>query len=265
MPSKEKTDKKADKSSEKPKKDTKKKEAPKKDSTKKAPAKKKSHAAREIAGDTLKKLIAAKDSLSPLGKLKLLKLLLLIKEGELKVGKAAEGSLTEDEVGERNPIAKVEKTSGELESYAAQRPRIEFTDKELQSIIGFKDQAQPTQQDKFVVKYQTSDPDGANITTIVQKEREGQVFNFVAYGKKENSNNQGLPGDAPEPADDGGDDTGDDEGGMPDLGSLKENEDPNQPQEITADEDIVITKSITFSDDTQSADVLSDFLRALEL
>lgn len=267
MPSTENKEKKAADKAEKPKSTPKKSDSEKKDSPKKAPAKKKESSTAsvpEIPADKLKCFIAAKESFSQLGRLRLLKILLLIKEGKLKVGDASEGALTEDDaVGERNPIAKVENTKGELDSYAAQKQRIEFTDKELQSVIGFKDQAQPSQQDKFVVKFQTTNGDGENITTIVQKEREGQVFNFVAYAKKENSNNQGLPGQEPsEPEDDGGDDDG---GDVPDLSDLKENELPSQGQEITAEDDIVITKSITFADDSQSSDILADFLRALEI
>jgi hypothetical protein len=236
----------------------------KKEPTKKAPKSSpspKKESKPKISKDTLKKILSSKDSLSPEGKIKLIKLLKCIKEKKVDVT-ASSGFIEEaDGVGERNPIAKIEKTQGDLDNYAGQKQRIEFTDKELQSIIGFKERAQPVQQDKFLVKYETTNGLGDNLTTLVQKEREGQVFNFVAYSKKESSNNQGIPGGEGDKGP--SDDDKKDDGGMPDFDSLKEGEDPGQ--EITAADEIVITKSITFSDDNQSPDILADFLRKLEI
>lgn len=256
MADKLKQPKKADKTSEKPSK------SEKKPTPKPSPAK---ESKPQISSASLRKIISAKDTLSPEGKEKLLQLLQFIKTKKVEV--AAEGALQEDGgfggSSERNPIAKIEKTRGDLETYAAQKQRIQFTDKELQAIIGFTERAQPVQQDKFIVKYDTTDGGGANLSTIVQKEREGQVFNFVAYSKKENSEGEPNVGDEPEKGDGDHDDGG--RGDMPDLGDLKENNNPAQGQEVTSEDHIVITKSITFSDDNQSSDILADFLRKLEI
>ena len=176
---------------------------------------------------------------------------------------------------ERNVVAKTFDTKADFDSYVNQRRGIEMTPKEQQAIIGHK-QAKPTQQDKFFVKYETTDNFGNNDTTIIKKLKDGEQFCWTAFSKHETAEEEGQPEGTP------GTGVGEEETSEEPV--MKEaapapaapptqpaaatpSNVPSEPEdtEITIDDPIRITKTITFVDDTEGANVLADLLRKLDL
>lgn len=163
---------------------------------------------------------------------------------------------------EPNVIAKTFATEADFDGYVQQRRGIEITPKEQQAISNFQGAA-PTQQDRFVVKFEATDEFGLNDTIIIKKLRDpdsGQ-FCWTAFSKHESAEDEGQPSDkmGGEEKDEGGD--GNKE--SPELPDLKEVGSDNN--EITVGDPIRITKSITFADDTRGADILADFMQAIDI
>ncbi len=193
--------------------------------------------------------------------------------------------VSEDEFTSTTPpdqkvIAKTFNTKGDFDTYILQRRGIEITPKERQAIIGLK-QIKPTQQDKFFIKYETSDEFGNNDTTVIKKLKEGNQFCWTAFSKHENAKDEGTPDeednkpsdkfDHSNKADNKDNIKADDKNKIPDLGSLKEIENQllsqnnEEEEEMTVNDTINITKTITFLNDTEGANILSKFLTNLDL
>jgi len=170
---------------------------------------------------------------------------------------------------DRNVVAKTFDTNGDFDSYVNQRRGIEMTPKEQQAIDGY-DRAKPTQKDKFFIKFENTDEFGNNDTTVIKKLKEGSQFCWTAFSKYENAKGKNNTED-----DEGENKDEESSDKLPDLEDLKEQSPPsnqlsnseNNPEnnEITVDDPIRITKSITFIDDTQGADILSDFMEKLDI
>jgi len=217
--------------------------------------------------DKIKRFIKMKESLSEEGKHKLLKALRLYKEIQEPMWISEDGM----DKPERKVIAKTFDTKADFDSYVNQRRGIEMTPKEQQSILNFT-KVKPTQRDRFFVKFENTDTFGNNTTTVIKKLKEGSQFCWTAFSKHETAEEEGKPEGAEEPpmdkgdkGDKGGDDTSDLE---KELG-LKEAAPPapeiSGEDEITVDDPIRITKTITFTDDVEGANVLADFLQQLEI
>lgn len=197
----------------------------------------------------LKHFMKVKECLSMEGKRKLLHALKLYKE---TLAPQDHNMLDEEDPtqAERNVIAKTFDTQADFDSYVNQRRGIEFTPKELQSIQNYKD-SKPTQQDRFFVKYESTDDFGNNSTTIIKKLKEGTQFCFTAFSKHEKEEEEGKPEGSEE-----------EEGGE----ELKEQEQSqNAGEDMTVNDKIRITKTITFVDDNEGPNILSDFLLKLDL
>jgi len=147
---------------------------------------------------------------------------------------------------ERKVVAKTFDTQADFDSYVNQRRGIQITPKERQAIIGYK-QALPTQEDPFFVKFETTDAFGLNSTTIIKKLKEGPRFCWTAFSKHESAEEEAKPA----------------EPGMNEVAPSQ----PSNPQdsEVTVDDPIRITKTTTFANDTDGANVLGDFLRKLDI
>ncbi len=168
---------------------------------------------------------------------------------------------------ERNVVAKTFDTHSDFDSYVNQRRGLEMTPKEQQSIIGYQ-KAKPTQQDKFFAKYEKTDSFGNNTTTVIKKLREGNQFCWTAFTKNETAEDEGKPdeekhdmheADAPlSPAQ-----------SKPSTPQNQPKETPNEPSqddsEVTVDDSIRITKTITFTTDSDGSQILGDFLQKLDL
>lgn len=221
----------------------------------------------------LKHFISMKEKLSPEGKGKLLKALRLYKEIQEPMWISEDGL----DKPERNVVAKTFDTKADFDSYVNQRRGIEMTPKEQQSILNFT-KVRPTQRDRFFVKYETTDAFGNNTTTVIKKLKEGSQFVWTAFSKYETAEEEGKPEGAEEEPK-GDMDLGKDKGGKEDKGDtgdvgdlekelgLKEAELPPEggEDEVTVDDPIRITKSITFTDDVEGANVLADLLQKLEI
>lgn len=187
----------------------------------------------ENTSKRIRNIVKMKECLSPEGKKKMLQLL-----NQFKQLVKEQGVVTEDEGAERNVVAKTFDTQGDFDTYVNQHRGIEMTPKELQAILGFKT-AKPTQQDKFFVKYENTDEFGTNDTTVIKKMKEGGQFCWTAFAKHESADEEAAPAAEGEPSQAG--------------------------QDVTVDDQIRITKSITFTEDVESANILGDFLRKLDI
>lgn len=186
---------------------------------------------------------------------------------------------------ERNVIAKTLDTRSDFDSYVNQRRGIEMTPKEQQSIINFK-KTQPTQRDKFFVKYESTDNFGNNSTTVIKKIKEDGHLVWKAFQTFEGTEEEE---EAPEGNEAPKNETPKETLAEPEIPQLKElvatvppakpapqpqpPAKPAQPQsaekpeeeEITSDDPIRITTTVPFTDDIEGANVLADFLIKLTL
>lgn len=151
---------------------------------------------------------------------------------------------------EPNVVAKTFDTNADFDSYVNQRRGIEMTPKEMQAIGNYRD-ARPTQQDRFFVRFESTDDFGNNSTIVIKKLKEGAQFCWTAFSKHESAEDEGKPEGA---------EGGEEKEEKPDLKEQDLSQD-----EMTVDDPIRITKSITFTDETQGADILSNFIASLDI
>jgi len=202
----------------------------------------------------IQRFIKAKECLNEEGKKKLLRALRLYKELQEPMW-VSEDAMDKPE---RSVVAKTFDTKADFDSYVNQRRGIEMTPKEQQSILNYSE-AKPTQRDKFFVKYETTDDFGNNDTTVIKKLKEGNQFCWTAFSKHETAEEEGKPEGAEEPA-------------LAEVAptpstpsNVPPQDDMSGEDEMTVDDPIRITKTITFVDDNEGANVLADFLQKLEL
>ena len=187
----------------------------------------------------LKSFNKHKAHLSEDGKRKLLRAFQLVKEIQ------SPKTLDEDEdFAQKNVIAKTFDTKSDFDSYVKQHRGIEMTPRELQTIANYK-LATPTQRDKFFVKYESTDDFGTNSTTVIKKLKEGNQFCWTAFSKYESAEG--------------------DEESEPVQTADQPQPNPAEEPEVVVDDQIRITKSITFTDDTDGSNILGSFLIKLEL
>ncbi len=171
---------------------------------------------------------------------------------------------------EPNVIAQTFETEADYDSYVNQRRGIEMTPKEQQAIGNFRD-ARPTQQDRFLVQYNQTDPFEKNSTITIKKLKDGGLFCWTAFSKYESAEDEGKPNGSENGSENGEKDKGDKEtkggeeteGGGKEKPDLKE-QDPSQ-DEVTVGDKIRVVKSITFNNETDGADVLSNFIASLDI
>jgi hypothetical protein len=166
----------------------------------------------------------------------------------------ADNLVAEDEFtstpSERNVVAKVFDTNADFDTYVNQRRGLEMTPKELQAISNYRQK--PTQQDKFFIKYESTDEFGNNNTTIIKKLKDGNQFCWTAFSKNESAEEEGNPMKEAMPT------------------PSKPSNMPSNPQnggeaEVTVNDPIRIIKTRTFIDDNDGSNILSDFLEELDI
>lgn len=194
--------------------------------------------------------------------------------GEVGTGLDADGppvnedEFTAREKPEANVVAQTYDTEADFNSYVRVRRGIEITPKEAEAIANFR-QIRPTRQDKFSVEFKTTDAFGDNNTTVIKKLLQDNKFTWVAFSKHENATEKGKPDSEKAGEEDKG---GEENAGTepaPELPPLKEIA-PGQPQQTSSDsfevkDQIRVTKSITFNNDTEGSDTLTDFLQRLDI
>jgi hypothetical protein len=150
--------------------------------------------------------------------------------------------------GQANPIAKEFTKNAIYDQYIQKFVGIPFSQKELES-IGNYTEVKPSKIDKNQVRYESSDPFNNNTTTVIKKLREGSQFSYTAFTKYTQTKPKEEPDAQPEqPA----------QPGQPPQPPVVE---PTGPQP----EDVIVAKSIAFTDDISGSKILSDFLRKLDL
>jgi hypothetical protein len=134
-------------------------------------------------------------------------------------------NLEEDESDqtEKNPIAKTFQQKGNFDQYIQQFSGLEMKPKEMESISNYT-KTKPTKQDKFFVRYESTDDFNNNTITVIKKLREGNDLVFTAF-----------------------------------QSNSSQNDDPNTQN------DIVVNKSISFKDEIEGGNVLSNMLLKLEI
>ena len=152
---------------------------------------------------------------------------------------------------ERNVIAKTFDTEADFDSYVNQRRGLEITPKEFQSVENYT-KTRPTHFDKFHLRYEITDDFGNNDTTIIKKLKEVDQFCWTAFSKHETAEEEGSPSLNEVDADQSSD-------------TSPEQPTSDEPADVIANDPIRITKSITFTDDEEGANALSDFLLKLDL
>lgn len=245
----------------------------------------------------IRHLTKVKECMTEEQKRKLLGLLKTVKEeytgnvgGETDIRNAdnmmvAEDEFTARETPEPNVIAQTYDTQADFDSYVRVRRGIEMTSKEQEAIANFRE-IRPIKQDKFHVEFRTTDDFGNNDTTIIKKLMQDGTFTWVAFSKHETAEEEGKPDDEKAEDEKGGKEEGG--GEEPELPPLTEVA-PTQPQQaapatpsqpqsqpqpppkpeeddtVEVKDPIRVTKSVTFSNDTEGSDTLTDFLQKLDI
>ena len=149
--------------------------------------------------------------------------------------------------GQTNPIAKEFTKTGIYDQYIQKFVGLPFSQKELESINNYTD-VKPSKIDKNQVRYESSDQFNNNTTTVIKKLREGSQFAYTSFTKYSQTQKEQEP-ESPAPS------------GQPGQ--------PEQPPTVTPagpqPEDIIVAKSIAFTDDISGSKILSDFIRKLDL
>ena len=188
---------------------------------------------------------------------------------------------------EPNTITKTFETEADFDSYIRQRRGIQITSKELQSIQHYR-KASPTKVTPFYIQYETSDDFGNNTTTIIKKLKEGGGFCWTAFAKYESPEQNDSSEDNEEVSE------LDEQTPVPQAGNMTNNPPsnpargtnqnvPQQPPNVPAQDNeedekenekemdvdaldkIRIIKSIIFNNETDGANILSDFLKSLDI
>lgn len=194
----------------------------------------------------IKRLKELKNTMSEKQKRKLLIGLKKLKEGVLganntDIVNSDNLQVNEDEFTakiqkERNVVAKIFDTKADYDSYVNQRRGIEMTAKEFESFSNYTG-AKPVQSDKYFIKYENTDQFGNNETTIIKKLKENKKFCWTAFSKTESA-------------------------------SIEEPKTPDEApgaEETMLNDTIRISKTITFIDEIEGANILADFLIELDL
>ena len=145
-------------------------------------------------------------------------------------------SLNEEEV---NPISKQFTVKDDYEKYIKRYIGQPFANKELEAINNFKEQ-KPNKLTRIDVRYETADEFNNNTTTVIKKMRDSGEFSFNAFTKHKKSQT-------------------DDETDIP-VSDDEQNDEQNNDQE-----DIIVTKSTLFKDEIEGGNILSEFLKKLDL
>lgn len=142
--------------------------------------------------------------------------------------------------GQTNPIAKEFTKTGIYEQYTQKFVGLPFSQKELESINNYTD-VKPSKIDKNQVRYESSDQFNNNTTTVIKKLREGSQFSYTSFTKYSQTQKEKNP----------------------------EQQNAEQQPTVTPvgpqPEDIIVAKSIAFTDDISGSKILSDFIRKLDL
>lgn len=189
-----------------------------------------------MINEKLQNIIKSRDSLDFNGKKKLLKILKECKKS----------LIYENEDVNLNVISKKFNTQSDFNSYVAQHRGLQILPQEKQAISNYTS-AKPVEMTDFMVKYESTDDYSNNNTTIVKKLKEGNQFCWTAFSKNTNSESSSNLQEA------------DDQQTHP------QQQDNQQPEIPKIDNSLEVIKSVPFTDETNGAKIVSEFLLKLDI
>jgi len=138
-----------------------------------------------------------------------------------------------------NPIAKNFIQKDIFDDYIRKFKGNIFSSMELESINNFID-SKPTIVEKDSIKYESNDQFNNNTTTVIKKLKEGNQFVYTSFSKYTKSTQNS---------------------------DEKKNIEKNPESNVVEDnkDEISITKSISFDNDIKGGEILSSFLRRLDI
>lgn len=153
---------------------------------------------------------------------------------------------------ETNPIAKTFTEKTEFEKYVARFIGQPLSPKEAEAVNTFKD-AKPTKNTRNEIRYETTDSFTNSTITVVKKLKENTQFVFTAFTKHtpvekdepEQSPDMGMPLD-------------------PSMPAPPPSPAPSQPEKPDVDE-VIVTKSVSYTDEIKGGAILAEFLKKLDI
>jgi hypothetical protein len=138
-----------------------------------------------------------------------------------------ENDVQDTNVVERNPVAKTFQQKGNFEQYVDRFSGLELKSKELEAVSNHI-KSKPTKMDKFSVRYESTDEFNNNTITVIKKLREGNDLVFTVF---QTMSQQAVGPD----------------------------------QQSGTEEEILVNKSVSFRDEINGGNLLSDLLQKLEI
>lgn len=195
-----------------------------------------------MINEKLQNIIKSRNSLDFKGKKKLIKIL-------KEYRKSYKSIICENDNPNLNVISKKFNTQSEFNSYVAQHRGLQILPQEKQTISNYSS-AKPVEMTDYMVKYESTDDFSNNNTTIIKKLKEGNQFCWTAFSKNttsETSVNQSTQDNNLQEDDN------------------TQQEPTNQPETKSPDNSLEVIKSIPFTDETNGAKILSEFLIKLDI
>jgi hypothetical protein len=144
---------------------------------------------------------------------------------------ALESQMDDPNQTEQNPVAKTFNQTGNFEEYIGKFSGLELKPKEIESVTNYTN-AQPTKMDNFLIRYESSDEFNNNTITVIKKLREGTDLVFTVF---QSSTQQ--------------------QGGI----------EPQGEEKPTGENEIIVTKSRSFTNDIEGGKILADLLQKLDI
>lgn len=136
-----------------------------------------------------------------------------------------ENQLDDPNQEEQNPVAKTFKQQGSFEEYVGKFSGLELKQKEIESLTNYTN-AKPTKMDKFSIRFESTDEFSNNTITVIKKLREDTNLVFTVF-----------------------------------QSTAQQNGESDTPEK----QEIIVTKSISFTDEIQGGKILADLLQKLEI
>lgn len=158
-----------------------------------------------------------------------------------------------------NAIAKTFNVKDNYEQYVKKHLGQPISQKELEAVDNFQE-AKPTKIERTQIRYEKTDEFSNGLTVVIKKMKDNNQFSYNAFSKHTKPETEPEQSETT-PSDDTSSDSQSSGPGAPA---------PSEPPTVTPPtndnkDDIIISKSILFSDDIKGGAILSDFLKKLDI
>ena len=165
-------------------------------------------------------------------------------------------NLQEDEK-ETNPVAKQFTVKDDYEAYVKRHVGQPFDPKELEAVDNFQE-SQATKIERTEIRYETTDSFSNSTTVVIKKMKDSGQLSFIAFTKHSKIEPEEDEESMEEPmVPDSSETNGP---GAPAPEPTPEPESPTEEKD-----DVIIFKSILFTDEIKGGAILSDFLKKLDI